>query len=145
MAAPREGGPRPARAWDVTAPSLEEFGALAEAARAALPEPFRRHAADVSLRVAELADAETLAELGIKDPLALTGLYCGRALIDRTGAETGALPDEVWLYRRAILDEWAERGDVALDALVAHVLVHELAHHFGWSDEDIARIDDWRL
>ncbi len=55
------------------------------------------------------------------------------------------MPDEVWLYRRAILDEWAERGDVALDALVAHVLVHELAHHFGWSDEDIARIDDWRL
>ena len=55
------------------------------------------------------------------------------------------MPDSVWLYRRPILDEWAERGEVTLSALVAHVLIHEIAHHFGYSDDDIAAIDDWRL
>jgi predicted Zn-dependent protease with MMP-like domain len=55
------------------------------------------------------------------------------------------MPDTVWLFRRAILDEWAARGDVPLDRLIAHVLVHEIAHHFGMSDDDIAAIDDWRF
>ena len=59
--------------------------------------------------------------------------------------DVATAPDTVWLFRRPILDEWAGRGDVTLSALIAHVLVHEIAHHFGYSDDDIAAIDDWRL
>ena len=127
------------------APSAEDIARLAEAALAALPAPFRAAAGGIVIRVADLAEDETLDALGIEDPLELTGLYSGIALTERSVEDAGVLPDEIWLYRRAILDEWAARGDVALDALVAHVLVHELAHHFGWSDADIAAVDDWRL
>ena len=91
------------------------------------------------------ATEEMLDELGIGDAYELTGLYDGIALPDRSVEMSGTMPDTVWLYRRPILDEWAERGDVALDRLIAHVLVHEIAHHFGWSDEQISEIDDWRL
>ena len=131
--------------WGIAAPSAEAFEDMAEAALGALPEPFRSPAGDVVIRVAEVADEETLAALGIEDPFGLTGLYHGVARTERSVEDWGVLPDEIWLYRRAILDEWAARGDVALDDLVAHVLVHELAHHFGWSDADIAAVDDWRL
>ncbi|MEO0620826.1 MAG: metallopeptidase family protein [Pseudomonadota bacterium] len=127
------------------APSLDDFEALAEEALSALPEPFASHAARVVIRIADFADAETLTEMGIDDPFELTGLYRGIALTEKSHADAGALPDEVWLFRRAILDEWAARGDVTLSALIAHVLIHEFAHHFGWSDEDIAAVDDWRL
>ncbi len=127
------------------APSLAEIAALAEGAASALPEPFARAARGVSIRVADLADDETLSEMGLEDPFELTGLYRGVALTERSVEDWGGLPDEIWLYRRAILDEWAERGDVPLDRLVAHILVHELAHHLGWSDDDIAAVDDWRL
>ncbi|MEM9144607.1 MAG: metallopeptidase family protein [Pseudomonadota bacterium] len=126
-------------------PSLDDVAALAAKALAALPEPFAAHAARLVIRVADFADAETLASLEIEDPFELTGLYSGTALTEKSQDQVSALPDEVWLYRRAILDEWVERGDVALDALVTHVLVHEIAHHFGWSDDDIAAVDDWRL
>jgi len=131
--------------WSAAAPSAEDIARLAETALAALPEPVRAAAGGIVIRVAELAEDETLDAPGIEDPLELTGLYSGIALTQRSVEDTGVLPDEIWLYRRAILDEWAARGDVALDALVAHVLVHELAHHFGWSDADIAAVDDWRL
>lgn len=127
------------------APDLEAFGRLAEAARQALPEPFARPAARLLVRVADWPDAGMLRELGIDDAYELTGLYQGRALTDRSVEDWGVLPDEVWLFRRPILDEWAERGTVTLERLVAHVLVHEIAHHFGWSDEEIAAVDDWRL
>lgn len=131
--------------WDCTAPGLGDIEEMAGAALADLPAPFAEAARGVVIRVAELAEAETLEALGLADPFELTGLYQGTARTERSHEDIAALPDEVWLYRRAILDEWAERGDVALDALVAHVLVHELAHHFGWSDADIAAVDDWRL
>jgi predicted Zn-dependent protease with MMP-like domain len=127
------------------APSLHEIEALAEEALAALPAPFRARLSGLVIRVADLAAEEVLDELGIEDAFELTGLYRGVALTEKSEAEVAPMPDEVWLYRRAILDEWAERGDVALDALVAHVLVHEIAHHFGWSDADIMAVDDWRL
>ena len=129
----------------LVAPDLDEIAALAEAAFDRLPAPLRRHCEGVLIRVAEVADDETLAELGLDDPFELTGLYSGVALTEKSVMEVAPAPDEVWLYRRAILDEWAARGDVALGDLVAHVLVHEIAHHFGYSDADIAAIDDWRL
>lgn len=127
------------------APSLEDFEALADRARAALPDVFRELTGELLVRIDDFADEETLAELGIDDPFELTGLYQGVALTEKSVLDVPVEPDVVWLYRRPILDEWVERGDVPLDRLVAHVLVHEIAHHFGWSDERIAEIDDWRL
>ena len=106
---------------------------------------FRARCATLLIRVDDLAPDEVLRDVGLEDPFGLTGLYQGVALTQKSHADTGTLPDTVWLYRRAILDEWAARGDVALDRLVAHVLVHEIAHHFGMSDDDIASIDEWWL
>jgi len=130
---------------DLTAPSLDEIERLAQAAYAALPALFRRHCEGVLIRVADFADDETLDEMGVEDAFELTGLYSGVALTNKSVMDVVTEPDTVWLYRRPILDEWVARGDVALGALVAHVLVHEIAHHFGYSDDDIAEIDDWRL
>lgn len=130
--------------WTETLPpDLAAFEALAEAARAALPAPFAAPAAEVAIRVADLADAEMLASVGLRDPFELTGLYDGVPLTEKSVADQPAAPDVIWLFRRAILDEWADRGDVPLGDLVRHILVHELAHHLGWSDDDIARIDRW--
>lgn len=124
------------------APDLDAIEALAQAALAALPPAFAGPARAVQLRVADFAPDAVLDEMGIEDAFDLTGLYEGVPLTEKSVSDpTG--PDIIWLFRRAILDEWAARGDVALGDLVAHVLVHELAHHFGWSDDDIARIDRW--
>lgn len=128
-----------------TAPSLADIEAMARAAFDDLPSQFRDRCAGLLIRVEDFADDETLDELGIEDPFELTGLYRGVALTEKSVLDTPDMPDMVMLYRRPILDEWIERGDVPLDRLVTHVLVHEIAHHFGWSDEDIAAIDDWRL
>ena len=126
---------------DAVAPSLADIDALARAAFAALPAVVRDRATDLVILVEDLADDATLDALGIEDPFELTGLYDGTDLGHVDGS--GDLPPRVVLYRRAILDEWADRGNVTLAELVAHVLVHEVAHHVGMSDEDIAEIDDW--
>jgi predicted Zn-dependent protease with MMP-like domain len=123
------------------APSLDDLAALAEAAFAALPEAFRRMTGDVQFRVLDFAPDEVLDELGIEDAFELTGLYQGVDLGRRSVFDPAPQPSMVFLYRRPILDEWAERGDVSLDELVAHVLVHEIGHHFGLSDADIAAIE----
>jgi predicted Zn-dependent protease with MMP-like domain len=124
------------------APSLDDFAALAETAFKALPEPFRALAGDVVIRVDDFATDEVLDDLGIEDPFELTGLYQGVDLGRRSVLDAQPMPSMVFLYRRPILDEWCERGDVALDDLIAHVLVHEIGHHFGLSDDDIHRIED---
>jgi len=126
-----------------SAPSLGDIEAMALAARDGLPEPFMSAAREVALRVEDFASDEMLAELGITDPFELTGLYEGTPLTEKSVMDSPQQPDAIWLFRAAILDEWAARGDVTLGALVAHVYVHELAHHMGWSDDDIARIDPW--
>ncbi|MCC6000166.1 MAG: metallopeptidase family protein [Pararhodobacter sp.] len=125
------------------APSLEDIEALADAALADLPEPFASAARGVAVQVADMADEAMMDALDIDDPLELTGLYEGIPLTEKSGFDSPGQPDIIWLFRAAILDEWCARGDVALDALVTHVLVHELAHHLGWSDADIAAIDRW--
>lgn len=125
------------------APDLAEIERLALAARNALPPPFRAAAASVALRVEEWPSQAMLEDLGLEDGYDLTGLYDGTPLTERSVADVAPQPDVIWLFRRPILDEWAERGDVTLAALVAHVYVHELAHHMGWSDADIAAIDPW--
>jgi predicted Zn-dependent protease with MMP-like domain len=130
--------PRPGHA-----PSLADFEALARQAFATLPAQVRAACAGLAIRVADFPPEELLDEMGIEDPFELTGLYEGTAITHRSVLDQPVQPDIVWLYRRPILEEWIERGDVALDRLVLHVLVHELAHHLGWSDDDIRAIDDW--
>jgi len=124
------------RDWSaLPAPGLDAFADLAEQAWQALPAAFREAAGDLLFRVEDLADDETLAALGIEDPFALSGLYQGVDLPRRSLLDPPPTPAMVTLYRRALLDEWAERGDVSLGELITHVLVHEVGHHFGFSDE----------
>ena len=130
--------------WTQTvAPDAGEIEDMARAAIAALPEAYRAAAAAVALRVEDFASDEMLDDLGIDDVFELTGLYDGVPLTEKSVMDQPDRPDAIWLFRRAILDEWAARGDIALYDLVAHVYIHELAHHFGWSDAEIATIDRW--
>jgi predicted Zn-dependent protease with MMP-like domain len=122
------------------APDADHIEALARAALARLPEAFRLHLADVVLRVDELAEDDVLAELGIDDPFELTGLYTGRPVGDKSVSDFAAMPDMIHLYRRALLDEWIETG-VSLEALITHVVVHEVGHHFGLSDADMHALE----
>ena len=126
-------------AWG-PAPDAEAIDALARAALARLPDAFRAYLDDVVLRVEEFADDETLDALGIDDPFRLSGLYRGRPVGDKSISDSGALPDMIFLYRRALLDEWVEGGET-LEALVTHVLVHEVGHHFGLSDADMHALE----
>ena len=123
------------------APSLDDLAEMAERAFAALPERFRQLAGEVVFRVDDFPSDEVLDELGITDAFELTGLYSGVSLADRSGFGAEPQPSRVFLYRRPILDEWADRGDVTLEELLTHVLVHEIGHHFGLSDPDIERIE----
>ncbi|RVV96749.1 metallopeptidase family protein [Mesobaculum littorinae] len=128
---------------DLTAPDAGEIADMARAAIEALPDAFRAAAAAVSLRVEEFAPDTMLDEMQIEDPFELTGVYDGIPVTEKSVMDQPMGPDTIWLFRRPILDEWAMRGDVGLGDLVAHVFVHELAHHFGWSDAQIAAIDRW--
>ncbi|MBI1218395.1 MAG: neutral zinc metallopeptidase [Rhodobacteraceae bacterium] len=128
---------------EVPAPDDEVIETLARAALAALPPQFRAAAAALVLRIVDFAPDEILDAMNIEDAFELTGLYDGIPLTERSVMDQPTQPDTVWLFRRAILDEWVSRGDVGLGDLVANVVVHEVAHHFGWSDDDIASIDRW--
>ena len=128
---------------DTMPPDLDTIETLARAALATLPAPFDAAARGVALRVEDFASDAMLDDLEIDDPFALTGLYDGIPLTEKSVMDQAGQPDVIWLFRRAILDEWIGRGDIALGDLVTHVLVHELAHHMGWSDDDIAAIDRW--
>lgn len=126
-----------------TAPDNADFDAVVAAAIATLPDAYRENAKDVVVRIEDIAPSGMLDEMEIDDPFTLTGLYEGTPLTDKSVMDQPMGPDTIWLFRRPILDEWAARGDVTLGDLVTHVYIHELAHHFGWSDADIARIDAW--
>jgi predicted Zn-dependent protease with MMP-like domain len=126
----------------LAAPSLDDFARLARAAFDALPNPFRDLAGETVIRVADFAEPDVLDDLGIEDAFELTGLYQGVDLSRRSVLDPLPQPSMVFLYRRPILDEWAERGDTPLGELIAHVLVHEIGHHFGLSDDDIDAIED---
>lgn len=123
------------------APSLDAFAALADAAFAALPAAFRQMTGQVVFRIEDFADEAVLDEMGIEDAFELTGLYRGVDLTRRSLFDPAPEASMVFLYRRPILDEWAERGDVTLGELINHVLVHEIGHHFGLSDEVIEAIE----
>jgi predicted Zn-dependent protease with MMP-like domain len=123
-------------------PTLEEIEALARAALARLPGQFAEYLGEVLLQVEEFADDGLLAELGIDDPFELTGVYEGLPLHEKSIEHSGRMPDRIRLFRRPILDEWIARGDETLDHLVAHVLVHEVGHHFGLSDEAMHALEE---
>ena len=124
------------------APSAGEIEALARAALARLPAEFAEHLGDVVLQVQEFADDDLLAEMDIEDPFELTGVYEGTPLHLKSIEHSGRLPDRIRLFRQPILDEWVARGDETLEHLVAHVLVHEVGHHFGLSDETMHALED---
>ena len=124
------------------APTLDDIEELASQALASLPEPFRSLAADVTCSVAEFAEDDVLAGFGMESPFELMGLFQGIGMTeDGAMPQTGQLPNTVFLYRRAILDYWAEHDDNTLGEIVTHVLIHELGHHFGFSDEDMEAIE----
>jgi predicted Zn-dependent protease with MMP-like domain len=122
------------------APDAETIERLARQAIAAMPPLFRDHLDGVAIQIEDFADDEVLADLGIEDPWDLSGLYHGRALTEQSLWASGDLPPVIKLYRRPLLDEWVDSG-VALDALITHVIVHEVGHHFGFSDEDMDAIE----
>jgi predicted Zn-dependent protease with MMP-like domain len=123
------------------APDAARIEALARAALARIPDPFAQHLEDVVLLVEEFAEDDVLDELGIEDPFELSGLYAGRPVGDKSAWDSGTMPDRIHLYRRAILDEWAASGE-SLERLVAHIVVHEVGHHFGLSDEAMHALED---
>jgi predicted Zn-dependent protease with MMP-like domain len=124
-----------------TPPSADEMEAIARRALKTLPEPFAGHLRDVVLLVEDFADEPTLAAMGIEEPFDLTGIYEGIPITERSVEHSGTLPDRIRLFRRPILDEWAG-GEDSLEHLVAHVLVHEVGHHFGLSDADMHRLEE---
>lgn len=124
----------------ITAPTLGDFERLAAQSWNRLPSEFRQMCGDLVIRCEDFALDEVLDELGIESPLDLMGLYQGISLDKKSISETAREPDMVFLYRRAILDYWADEGE-ALGDLITHVLVHEIGHHFGFSDADMESIE----
>jgi predicted Zn-dependent protease with MMP-like domain len=128
-------------AWrSIKAPSLAEFEALADTTYRRLPEHFRALCEGLVIHVDDFPTDEVLDELGAETEFDLLGLFQGVGLPFRSESTSGQMPNMIWLYRRPILDYWAEH-DETLGAIVSHVLVHEIGHHFGLSDRDIAKIE----
>ena len=122
------------------APSLAEMEAMAHGIFEALPKDFRDLCEGVILRVDDFPTDEVLNEMGAESEFDLLGLFQGIGLPFRSNEDTARLPNMVWLYRRPILDYWAEHEET-LGHIVRHVLIHEIGHHFGLSDDDMAAIE----
>ncbi|MDE0059616.1 MAG: metallopeptidase family protein [Defluviicoccus sp.] len=125
----------------IHAPSLDEIAAIARQAFDALPAGFRRLARDVVIQVAEFPDEDTEREMELASPFDLLGLYQGVPIGERDGAGTRQDVDMIFLYRRPMLDYWCETGE-ELGHVIRHVLIHEIGHHFGLSDDDMERIEE---
>jgi len=121
-------------------PSLGDIEALAERALASIPMELKRHLRNVVLRVDEFPDEEVEEEMGLESPFDILGLYRGVALPHKSVADVRPDADMVYLYRRPILDYWCETGE-DLYRVVRHVLIHEIGHHFGFSDDDMERLE----
>jgi predicted Zn-dependent protease with MMP-like domain len=124
-----------------TPPTTEDIVELAEQALDAIPAELRALVKGCAIIVEDVADDETLAEMGIESPYDLTGLYRGVPLTEKSVLDVPAVPDSIFLYREPILLEWIETGE-DLFRLVRNVLIHEIGHHFGLSDEDIERLEE---
>ncbi len=123
-----------------TPPSLEALEAIAKAELKTLPQELAGHVTEVVIRVADFPDAETERDMGLESPFDLLGLYHGVSIDRKSVSATPQHVDMIFLYRRPILDYWSETGD-DLSRIVRHVLIHEIGHHFGLSDEDMERIE----
>jgi predicted Zn-dependent protease with MMP-like domain len=123
-----------------TAPTLGEIETLAEDALATIPVPLLRHVGNVMIRVEDFPDDETVAEMALESPFDLLGLYRGVDLTRKSVHDVPATMDMIFLYRRPLLDYWCEVGE-DLTHLVRHVLIHEIGHHFGFSDEDMEALE----
>jgi predicted Zn-dependent protease with MMP-like domain len=121
-------------------PTLADLDIMAQRALATVPEELKRHLGAVVIRIEEFPDEETAEEMGIESPFDLLGLYHGVALPHQSVSSTRAGIDMIFLYRRPILDYWVETGEDLYD-VVRHVLIHEIGHHFGFSDDDMERIE----
>ena len=129
------------RAWpNLKAPSLAEFELLADSAFGRLPQTFRALCDDLVIRVADFPEEEVLDDLGAETEFDLLGLFQGVGLPFRSESSPVQMPNMIWLYRRPILDYWAEHEET-LGAIITHVLVHEIGHHFGLSDDDMRAIE----
>jgi predicted Zn-dependent protease with MMP-like domain len=124
----------------LTPPTLADIEALAESALATIPAELRRHVKNLVIRVEDFPDDETVEEMGLESEFDLLGLYRGVDMPHQGAADAGRLPDMVFLYRRPILDYWCDSGE-PLARIVRHVLIHEIGHHFGFSDDDMERIE----
>jgi predicted Zn-dependent protease with MMP-like domain len=124
----------------LTAPSLADLEDLAGQAFLSIPEAFRARVGDVVIRVEEFPDEETETEMELESPFDILGLYRGVSLGQKGVMDQPSQMDMIFLYRRPLLDFWCETGE-ALDHVVRHVLIHEIGHHFGLSDDDMERIE----
>ncbi len=122
------------------APDLAEIERIAEKALAAIPAELARHAKDVVLRVEDFCDEETEREMGLDSPFELMGLYRGIDMMRESTSSVRTQPDMIFLYRRPLLDYWCESGE-DLFHIVRHLVIHEIGHHFGFSDDDMERIE----
>lgn len=124
------------------APTAEEFQAVAGSAFNALPAEFRSLCENLVIHVEDFASDDILTSMGIGDPFELTGLYEGVDVTAKSLSDPSQGPDHVFLFRRPLLDEWADNGEITLEELIRHVLIHEIGHHFGLSDEAMHAIED---
>ena len=128
-------------AWlPVTSPSLEDMEAIAADAFRRLPETFRALCKGVIIRVDDFPTAEVVAEMQLQSEFDILGLFQGVGLPFRSESAPAQMPNMIWLYRRPILDYWAEHEET-IGAIITHVLIHEIGHHFGLSDEDMEAIE----
>ncbi len=123
-------------------PTLDDFETLAEKGFATLPASFRARTGDVLFTIADFPEDDVLDDLGLESEFDLLGLFEGAGLTELGDTpQTGTMPNRIWLFRRPILDFWAEQEDETLGDIVTHVLVHEIGHHFGLSDDDMEAIE----
>ena len=124
----------------ITAPDLDEIEALALDALAAIPEPLRAHVGNVAIQVEEFPDDDVVRDMELETPFDLLGLYQGISLDRRSVLDVRDDVDRIFLYRRPLLDYWCETGE-ELRHLIRHVLIHEIGHHFGLSDDDMEALE----
>jgi predicted Zn-dependent protease with MMP-like domain len=123
------------------APSIADIEALARRALADIPPELARHLGEIIIRVDDFPDEEVERAMGLESPFDILGLYHGVALTHKSVSATADTLDRIFLYRRPILDYWCETGEDLSD-VVRHVLIHEVGHHFGFSDADMERLED---
>jgi len=126
--------------YELTAPTLDDIEDLARDTFDRLPKEFRARCGDIVFRVEDFPDNDVMEEMELETPYDILGLFQGVGLTDQSGSDVAREPSMVFLYRRPILDEWSD-SEITLGDIVTHVLVHEIGHHFGFSDEDMERIE----